>query len=160
MLEPVGVDVLETPQLARPEQFLNGFDGGMVNEQVPHHEQAALPPGGLQHGAAIFRRQRERLLDEYVLARIQRGNRHGGMFLGRRGDGYGVDLRIRQYLFESAEHPRSRILRRPALRHASGRHRTNREAGLVDGSYAPGSCPSGHNRRRRPEHSHPNSIVS
>ena len=99
------------PSSPDSEQLLNGLDGGMVNEQVPYHEQAALPRAASSMARAVFRGQRERLLDEHVLARVQCGNRHGGVLLGRRGDDYGVDLRIRQYLFESGEDARSRVLR-------------------------------------------------
>ncbi len=66
--EPVRVDVLHLAQLALVDQRLQHLEGGVEAQHMADHEDAAIVPGGLHRTLGIGDRQRDRLLDQHVLA--------------------------------------------------------------------------------------------
>ena len=69
-------------------------------EGVVHHDLQVLALGQLDQLLGLLRRRRERLLDEHVLAVLERRLRQLEVRPDRRDDGDGVDVRRRQDLGE------------------------------------------------------------
>src|SRR5919204_149264 len=71
-VEPLRVDVVDLPELALPQQLAHVLHGRAEAEGVPHHQDEAGRAGLLAESAAVGRRERERLLDEDMLAGLER----------------------------------------------------------------------------------------
>src|ERR1051326_6430062 len=65
-------------------------------QYVRHHEHSFGPCGGAEHGVGIFRCQRDRLLDQYMFAGVERSDCRRCMLVGRVADIDQVDVRVLQ----------------------------------------------------------------
>src|SRR4051794_9166680 len=114
-VEPVAVDVVDVAELARVGDLLELVDAGVVLEQVADHQHAIGPPRRFDDALGARHRQRERLLDEAVLARLEHAHRELGVGGHRRREDDGVEPRIGEHLLEVVREPRARMARRDAL---------------------------------------------
>jgi hypothetical protein len=96
-VEAVGVDVLDLAQDAGPDELLELQHRGMVLEEVAHHQDAPLAPGGLNQVLSLANGQGEGLFHIDVLAFEQRTFDHLVMGLRRGRDGDGLDGRVSQH---------------------------------------------------------------
>ena len=105
----VRVHAQELAELAGVEELLQLEDARVVQQQMAGHEhEAALTrePQQLLHLGALHRR---RLLDEHVLARLERLLRERVVGRHRRRDDDGVELVVGEQLVEVGRHPRLRM---------------------------------------------------
>ena len=91
------IEVVERAERARFDDLPNLPDRAVEEEGVVHHDLQVLAVGQLDQLLRLLRRRRERLLDEHVLAVLER--RLGQLVMGpdRRHDRDGVDVRRPQH---------------------------------------------------------------
>ena len=83
--------VVDAPEVARIEELLHALDAGVVHEDVPDHEDPVHARG---EGAELLGLRRigcDRLLDEHVLAGLERALHQCVVRARRRRDHHGVD---------------------------------------------------------------------
>ena len=110
-VEAVPVDVVDVAEVAGVRDLLQLDHAGVVLEQVADHQHRARALGRGGDLLGIGRRLRERLLDEAVLARLQRLERQAGV--GRHGRG---DHDARRARRRPAARPRRSMPRTPGKR--------------------------------------------
>ncbi len=99
--EAVGVDVLDASESLLRGKLLNLQDGGMIAQQMAHHEKAIRPAGSLDHFRAFAPRQGERFLGKHVFAGAQGGEGHAAMFLGGRSQDHGIHVGVGDGIFQA-----------------------------------------------------------
>ncbi len=90
-VEPIGIDVLNEPQPALPEQRSQRQEGRMVLHEMAHHQPPIEP---LRQHAQLFglvQMKRERLFHEHVLARLEGPLGERVVERRRGGDRDGID---------------------------------------------------------------------
>ncbi len=114
-VEAVAVDVVDLAELTRVGELLELADAGVVLEQVSNHQRAIGAFGGRDHALCVGDRERERLLDEAVLA----SGEHALGELGVRGHGGRESDRVErvvlEQILETVGHRDSRQERRGAI---------------------------------------------
>ena len=84
-VEPLVADGEQFADLAGGDVVPHPGDRGLIDEQMPHHQDHVPVLGGVDQLARLGGTVRERLLDEHVLAGLDRG--HGDLEMRRRGRG-------------------------------------------------------------------------
>src|SRR5919201_449773 len=106
---PVAVDAEHLAELADVDELLQLLDTRVVEQQVAGHEDE-LPVGGKRDELVHLRGpHRRRLLDEDVLARLERLPRELVVRRGRRRDEDGVECGIGEHLLEVRGRARVRV---------------------------------------------------
>ena len=83
-----------SPSSPDVDQLLDGVDGRAVEERVTRHEHEPALRGEPHELLRLLERRGERLLDEHVLPRLERGVRERVVRADRRRDHDGVDVRV------------------------------------------------------------------
>ena len=130
----VAVDVVELAQLTAVDQLLQARHGGVVLEQVAHHQDPPRPLGRRDGAFGVGDGCREGLLHEAVLARLQHARRRAP-----RGVGTGVASTTASSSGSPSSSSRSSLARAPGklLRSFSAPARRRRTASV---SSQPGSA--------------------
>ena len=111
----VRVDAEHVAEVACVDQPLHLLDRGVVEQQVAGHQHAVGALGGRDEVLGLGRVHRRRLLDQHVLAGLERAL---GQLVVRgrgRGDDDRVELVVGQHLVEVRRRPRARIAGGEAL---------------------------------------------
>ena len=108
----VAVDAEHLAERARVDELLQLLHAGVVEEQVAGHEHEVALLGERDELVDLGRGHRGRLLDEHVLAGLERGLRELVVGRDRRRDDDGVELRVGEHLLEVVGPARLRIARR------------------------------------------------
>ena len=118
-VEALGVQVVDVAEVALFDQVGELADPGVATEQVPDHQgQVAL--GGQGHDALSQGRVLgQRLLDEAVLARLQRPDRQVPVGRDGRRDRHRLQLGVREQLVKIGGEVGVRVDRRGRAREAS-----------------------------------------
>ena len=90
--EPVRMDVLHLAEFAGVDQFLQLLEGRMEAQHMADHEEARICLGRRHRPLAVGHGQRDRLLDQHVLAGLDRAHGGIGMELRRQRHDDGVDV--------------------------------------------------------------------
>ncbi len=109
-IEPVGIDVVDTAQLARVDHVLEFDEGRMVVQKVPHHEDEFLFPGERDEFLAMAFIKDQRLFHIGVLAGRKRLAGYGIVGLGRGGDDDALDVITAQGLAQARTDGHLRVL--------------------------------------------------
>ena len=100
-VHPARRDEVDLTELAGVDQALDDGHGWAVEERVAGHEHEA---GRLSRSTELFNlfgRRRQRLLDERVLAGLERRHRQGEVGRDRSRDRHGVDVLGAEHLLEA-----------------------------------------------------------
>ncbi len=99
-VEAVAVNVVELPELPPVEQRLEAVHGGVVLQQVAHHQDPPRPLGGRDGALRVLGGGGEGLLHEAVLARVR--HLHGELGVGGHGRGEhdGVELGVGEQILQ------------------------------------------------------------
>ncbi len=82
-IEAVGIDVLQPSERALAHHLFQFQEGRMILQQMADHEPPVAPLGQLDKNLGLAHIERQRFLDEHVLAGFERGARQVGMGRGR-----------------------------------------------------------------------------
>ena len=91
-VQPGGVDVVDLPEIPILHDLVESDDSRVVLERVADHQRHLLGGCGLDERSSIGRGQCQGLLDEYVLARIDRLQGQIEMCCWWRRNDHGVDI--------------------------------------------------------------------
>ena len=96
---------LEPEDLAEPalgEHAAHGGDGRVEALDVTDHELETAHARRRSHTQRVRHRGRDRLLDEHVLAGLERAERHVGVVPGGHRDDHGIHVRTREHVVNVA----------------------------------------------------------
>src|SRR5215469_2433880 len=93
-VEAIRIDVVDSSQGAIADELLQLDDGGMILEDVAHHQYSAVIRSYINQLRALGNVQREGFLDKDVLAREKRPLRHHIVMNGRGGKHDAVDVLV------------------------------------------------------------------
>ncbi len=143
------VQVAQLAELTGVDQGLDLAQPRVEEQEVSDHQTAIGSLGGLDQLACLGRRERERLLDEQVLA--GREHAHPERVVGRHGGGDrdGVDGVVCEHLVELVWSCAPRDTAGGSGRGSPRRDRRPTRARPPAPGCAPGSAPSSRGRRRR-----------
>ena len=147
-VEPVRIDVLQPAERALAHQFPQLDERRVVLQQVADHQPPVLALGEAAQLLGLGDGQRQRLLDEDVLAGFESRACELGMQRRRCRDRDAGDV-----IGRAAPHRIQRPARRTARQAGAprcGRGRRSRPAHRVRRSCAPGSCPNSRSRSPQP----------
>ncbi len=92
-----GGDEVHVPDDAAVDQLAHRVDGGAVDEGVARHQHAVAGGGEVGELVGVRQPRGERLLDEHVLAGLQRALGERVVGLRGRGDHDGLDRRVDEH---------------------------------------------------------------
>ena len=101
-VEPVAVDVVDVAELARVGDLLQLDHARVVLEQVADHQDLARALGRGRDLLGVGDGLRQRLLDEAVLAGLERLEREVGVGRHRRGDDHRVERVVGEQIVDVA----------------------------------------------------------
>ena len=108
-VQALRVDVVDVAELAGVGDRLEHVHAGVVDEQVPDHQDPVVVLGGLDGALGVLDGVGERLLDEAVLARLQDPLGERAVRGDRRGEHDRVELVVVEQIVEVAGEARVRI---------------------------------------------------
>ena len=114
---PVAVEVEDLAEQAVVDDLLHVLEPRVVDEQVVDHQDAVAGVGQGGHLASIRAGQRERLLDEDVLAGFEDALRERGVRGNRCGDDHRVRLGIAEDVIELPREARGGVRGPVTLEH-------------------------------------------
>ena len=95
-VQPVRRDVLQLAKRAAGSQGAEFADARMVLQQVAHHQDAPAIPGQADQFLRLGDIEAKRLLDEHILAGLERPLGQAVMQFRRRRDGHAGDFFVRE----------------------------------------------------------------
>ena len=104
-----------SPSSPESDQLAHGRQRGVEEQQMADHQPAVGLRGGLDELARVRGARRQRLLDEDVLAGLERAQAERVMRGDAGGHGDRIQRRIVEQVVEVAGEPRLRVLRRIAV---------------------------------------------
>ena len=109
-VETLRVDVADLAELSRIDVLLHPPDGRVEQEDVTDHQRQVSARGTLDEIATFRARPRQRLLDQDVLAGIERPLREVVVAGDRRRQDDPVDRVVGEHRFEVGRGPDARVL--------------------------------------------------
>ena len=97
-VQPVGVDVMDSPQFAGVQEALQADHGRMIAEEMAHHQDPSSALRPVDQGPALITPKRQGLLDVDILAGFERLHGQRVVRDRRRGDHDSLHLGVLQGL--------------------------------------------------------------
>ncbi len=113
------VEVIHVAEFALPDQVFDVAEGGVVEQQMAHHQPPVVFVGQGHEALGLGQGLRHRLFDKHMFACLQGSLGHRKMLRRFSGDDDGLDVGVFEQVFVPARGGQAGMLAGQALEHVS-----------------------------------------